>query len=274
MLMGIIVHNFIHVNGHNSIVGYILPLLTSIKYYFILYIMKRLDLKGLVKISELAKAAGVSPSTIHYYVQEGLLTKPAKTSRNMAYYDPRSAEDIRLIQELQAKKFLPLSAIKLIIKAKREGQAIEHVGEMQSFMENIFQPVENEISPGKITLSELVKGAGLDRSVIKAVEARGFIQPVKTAHGAVYTDIDVGIARTFKKLAGFGLKLDDLDIYRRHLELFLAEAKAMHAVFHKLPEHEKVPFTEIFKTVKEFRDYLALRVIRQEAGRFHEHDNR
>jgi hypothetical protein len=105
------------------------------------------------------------------------------------------------------------------------------------------------------------------------VEARGFIQPVKTAHGAVYTDIDVGIARTFKKLAGFGLKLDDLDIYRRHLELFLAEAKAMHEVFHKLPEHEKVPFTEIFTTVKEFRDYLALRVIRQEAARFHEHGN-
>jgi DNA-binding transcriptional MerR regulator len=235
--------------------------------------MKPAARQGLVKISQLAEAAGVSPSTIRYYVQEGLLAPPARTSRNMAYYDPRSAVDIRFIRELQAKKFLPLSAIKLIIKAKHEGQAAGHIGEMQSFMEDIFQPVENEIKPGEITLSELVKSAGLDRSAVKALEAKGFIQSVKTARGVVYTDIDVHIARTFEKLAGFGLKLADLDIYRRYLEFVRAEAAAMHEVFHKLPDHEKVPLTEIFKTVKEFKDYLAVRIIRQEAGHFQEHGN-
>ena len=40
---------------------------------------------GLLKMSELAEASGVSAGTIKHYLREGLLPEPVRTSRNMAY---------------------------------------------------------------------------------------------------------------------------------------------------------------------------------------------
>ena len=65
-----------------------------------------------MKISDLAKMSGVPTPTIKHYVREGLLSGPHKrTSRNMAYYDARLADRVRVIKELQQEKFLPLKII-------------------------------------------------------------------------------------------------------------------------------------------------------------------
>jgi DNA-binding transcriptional MerR regulator len=66
----------------------------------------------LVKISRLAELSGVPAPTIKHYLREGLLSGPARrTSRNMAYYDARLAERVKVIKELQAERFLPLRVI-------------------------------------------------------------------------------------------------------------------------------------------------------------------
>ena len=70
---------------------------------------------GLLKISELAEASGVSAGTIKHYLREGLLPEPVKTSRNMAYYPPEFVERIRLIKQLQEERFMPLKVIKNMI---------------------------------------------------------------------------------------------------------------------------------------------------------------
>jgi len=68
--------------------------------------------RKLVKISELARMAGVTPPTIKHYMAEGLLPEPAmRTSRNMAYYEPVLAERIRVIKSLQKTHFFPLKVI-------------------------------------------------------------------------------------------------------------------------------------------------------------------
>ena len=67
---------------------------------------------GLLKMSELAEASGVSSGTIKHYLREGLLPEPVKTSRNMAYYPPDFVERIRLIKRLQEERFMPLRHIK------------------------------------------------------------------------------------------------------------------------------------------------------------------
>jgi DNA-binding transcriptional MerR regulator len=71
--------------------------------------MKQTDItqQGLMRISEVAKATGVSITTIHYYTREGLLLPSIKTAHNMAYCSQDCVEDIRIIKELQAKRFLP-----------------------------------------------------------------------------------------------------------------------------------------------------------------------
>jgi DNA-binding transcriptional MerR regulator len=67
---------------------------------------------GLLKMSQLAVASGVSAGTIKHYLREGLLPEPVRTSRNMAYYPPDFVERIRLIKQLQEQRFMPLRMIK------------------------------------------------------------------------------------------------------------------------------------------------------------------
>jgi DNA-binding transcriptional MerR regulator len=70
----------------------------------------------LVKISLLAKAAGVPASTIKHYVHVGLLPPPAHRPNNqMAYYDADLADRIRAIRILQRERFLPLETIAKIL---------------------------------------------------------------------------------------------------------------------------------------------------------------
>ena len=70
---------------------------------------------GLLKIGELADRSGVSPGTIRHYLREGLLPKPVKTSRNMAYYPADYVERIALIKRLQEERFMPLRVIKSML---------------------------------------------------------------------------------------------------------------------------------------------------------------
>ena len=53
---------------------------------------KKEQTAGLMKAGELAKAAGVSVSTVKFYAKEGLIRASLKTGRNMAYYDPAHPE--------------------------------------------------------------------------------------------------------------------------------------------------------------------------------------
>jgi DNA-binding transcriptional MerR regulator len=73
---------------------------------------------GLLKMSELAEASGVSSGTIKHYLREGLLgdgDEIVRTSRNMAYYPPDYVERIRLIKRLQEERFLPLRHIRDVL---------------------------------------------------------------------------------------------------------------------------------------------------------------
>lgn len=78
------------------------------------------DTRNLLKISQVAKATGVSTSAINYYVRMGLLPPPLKTHRNMAYYHPSYVQMINYIKRLQLQKHLPLERIKEIMAAKVE----------------------------------------------------------------------------------------------------------------------------------------------------------
>ena len=75
---------------------------------------------GLLKISELADRSDVSVGTIKYYLREGLLPEPVKTSRNMAYYPEDFVARIRLIKQLQEERFMPLRLIKSMLDDEPE----------------------------------------------------------------------------------------------------------------------------------------------------------
>jgi DNA-binding transcriptional MerR regulator len=93
-----------------------------------------------VRISDLARLAGVPAPTIKHYMREGLLPRSqARTSRNMAYYDPRLAERVRVIKDLQSRRFLPLKLIadllepppSAALRADAEETLRRHLGELE-----------------------------------------------------------------------------------------------------------------------------------------------
>ena len=67
------------------------------------------DTRDGYKLDELATEAGVSPRTVRYYVQRGLLPAPAFRGRDTAYGREHLLR-LRAIRALQAR-FLPLDAI-------------------------------------------------------------------------------------------------------------------------------------------------------------------
>jgi DNA-binding transcriptional MerR regulator len=64
-----------------------------------------------MKISSLAERCNVPSATIKHYVREGLVI-PAKTGRNIAWFDESSVQRIARIKELQRNGYLPLRVIK------------------------------------------------------------------------------------------------------------------------------------------------------------------
>lgn len=226
--------------------------------------------KNMIRVSQVAKTAGVSIQTIHYYLREGLLTPPVKTARNMAYYDPACIEEIRLIKELQAKRFLPLSVIKLVMQAKHEGQDVGHIAEMRSFLDELFHPLGTEDESKTMSLKELVAATGLPRKTLKALENMGLLLPTRTQRGERYDSLDVYVGRIVKKLMDIGLTLEDLSVYRRYVEAIRFEAESMHNnVFHRLHDTGEIPITELIRTLNDLKAYLAAKIYRQVALESH-----
>jgi DNA-binding transcriptional MerR regulator len=217
--------------------------------------------EGLLRISEVARASGVSLPTLHYYLREGLLAPSAKTARNMAYYSPDCVEDIRWIKELQSKKFLPLAIIKLILHDRQTGQNSDHILEMRSIMDDIFQPLAGE--PRSLTFQELIGVSGLEASGLETLESCGLLLPAETPEGKRYDDIDVRIARTVKELGEYGLKPADMRVYQPYMQAVRLEAAALHAKLHSTRDHGRIPIRRVINTLSSLKACLTQKIYRQ-----------
>lgn len=167
---------------------------------------------GLYKISELSKKTGVAPSTIKYYISEGLLPTPPKKAKNMAYYDESFISRIRMIKELQKKRFLPLRVIKKVLQADKQATTIKELKIFTSLQGNLFKSLDYSLKITPVTRSELIKRTGVSPQDLKELERLKFIEP----KDGLYTEEDiitVENAVSFRK-AGFtedlGFKVRDL----------------------------------------------------------------
>lgn len=77
--------------------------------------------KSLVKIGQLAKLAGILPSKVRYYVQEGLLNPVDRTRGGYYLFDESQALDrLKLIDEFKSEDRLSLTEIKERLKSRME----------------------------------------------------------------------------------------------------------------------------------------------------------
>ena len=218
-----------------------------------------------MRVSELARATGVSAQTIHYYLREGLLPPPTKTAPNMAYYDAGYVEDIRLIKDLQEKRYLPLSVIRLVLDAKRQGKDVSQLQDMRLSLDDLFRPLgpEEELSP--VSLPELVAMAGVAATTLEDLESMGLLSPAFTAEGRSYDGIDVRIARAIKTLLGLGLEPADLGFYAQYVDALRTEVSVIGQRIVAATGGGQVRGTVVKAALDDLKAALAAKVYRQAA---------
>ncbi|MDD2442963.1 MAG: MerR family transcriptional regulator [Desulfotomaculaceae bacterium] len=219
--------------------------------------------KNLLKISEVVKAARVSAQTVHFYLREGLLTPPVKTAPNMAYYYPVIIDEIKLIKELQTKRYLPISVIKIILEARRGGQKADHIEEMQSVLVQLFKNPDTE-TPGELaSTKDFISSTGLSETTIGLLEEMGLLTPTCEVDGKCYGKADGRIGRMFKKLLDLGLTLEDLRMYSQYAQMLRLEARTMRGKLIHRVHDGSVSLKEIVDLLNDLKTELAEKIYRE-----------
>jgi DNA-binding transcriptional MerR regulator len=176
----------------------------------------------LLKISELADAAGVPVATVRHYLREGLLPEPVKTSRNMAYYPPQFAERIRLIKQLQEERFLPLKVIReLLDSGDRDPERLRALIELEDRILDSALAGERERVPAE----EVSDRYEVPMEVLERLAELGVLSPGRRG----YSPSDVRIVEAISRFrAGgyderIGFTVYDTLRYKRALEPLVAE---------------------------------------------------
>ena len=135
--------------------------------------------EGLLRISDLARETGVAVGTIKFYIREGLLPAPTlKTGRNMAYYDRSFIERIRMIKELQTKRFLPLDVIRAILDRDDAVISQSEIDTMVSLEGTFYEAIHYAPGHPPITVAEAAKRFDLEEQGIRYNIALGVLTPV------------------------------------------------------------------------------------------------
>ena len=164
-----------------------------------------------LKIGEIAKKSSVPPSTIRYYVRQGLLPEPDKVNKSMAYYDERCIGKIQAIRHLQERKYFPLSVIKNILRRMDQGFSLD---EAEAIEDAVFaaQPESSEKVFDKVRFLE---ATGITNDQLQAALKMGLMMPYLQEKGrTLYNQEDVRFAReVLKKILDFGQDLHELSFY-------------------------------------------------------------
>ncbi|MFZ5597027.1 MAG: MerR family transcriptional regulator [Bacillota bacterium] len=217
---------------------------------------------NMLKISEVSSASGVSVQTIHYYLREGLLTSPVKTARNMAYYHPVVVDEIRMIKELQDKRYLPIAVIKTILQARREGQELDHVEEMQSLFQQVFCYPEEEGESADLSEADVAAATGLDESALRYLEELRILNPAGKG-GKHYDKSDLRAAGIVKKLLDLGLTPQDLVIYRQFAEFINSEVKTVRSRVLQRIHDGSISLTELTGILNDLKKQIAYKSFRR-----------
>lgn len=160
------------------------------------------DTPGL-RMNQLMAATGLPKSTLLYYVEQGLLPKPIKTSPNMAYYDPACVERAALIKALQSQHRLPLGKIKTILKASEEGQDI---APLLALVQEVFGPDQEE----KLDTEQFLAAAGMEPEHLQQLLEAELLLPLEPDQ---YDRQDLAMARVYVRGRAMGLQSADAHYY-------------------------------------------------------------
>ena len=212
------------------------------------------DKGRLLKMKELCQAAGVSKATVIHYVNEGLLPKPLKTSPNMAYYHPSCVERLIFIKQVQAKRRLPLAAIKRLLKERDAGRDITTLLELQEYIFGLGKK--------RLTREQFEKAAGLTGEQVSEYLEAGLLIPLMDDH---FDPEDVAVGKALKDSRQYGLTAAKAAFYNDLArEIVEAEMALRWSLTADLPHEEDARATmTIIRTARALRSYVIDRVLQR-----------
>lgn len=158
-----------------------------------------------LRMKDLMEASGLPKSTLLYYVEQGLLPQPVKTSANMAYYSPACVERAAFIKDLQVRHRLPLEKIRALLELRDQGQEVTPLVDMLHLIYG--QPPERLIG-----LREFCRRSGLSALEVGQWREAGLLLPMQE-QGFDQQDLAVGqlLAQAQKR----GIRPRDIAFYHR-----------------------------------------------------------
>jgi DNA-binding transcriptional MerR regulator len=159
-----------------------------------------------MKIGELVKRTGVPKETIHFYIREGLLRKPRKSSVNSAEYNENYVEQIQLIKDLRDNYYLPIPEIKKVVKEfKKQSPSDQAVSQ---FYSRFFRPADRLMIREVVGREAFRQATGLGRKWLSKAEEWDIITPENRNGDMVYSKDDVVIGKLMVDMdeLGFGPK--------------------------------------------------------------------
>jgi DNA-binding transcriptional MerR regulator len=216
-----------------------------------------------LKIGEIAKKSGVPPSTIRYYVRQGLLPEPDKVNKSMAYYDERCIEKIYAIRHLQERKYFPLSVIKNILRRMDQGLSLD---EAEAIEDAVFGAVP-EAAEKVMDRAQFLENTKLTNDELQTALKIGLLIPYLQEKGrTLYNQEDVRFAReALKKILTFGQDLHELSFYvdlgKQIVDHEMSLRKA--AVKGKSQQENIRVTTEISKMADLLRGYIIRRLFQR-----------
>ncbi|MFQ5456960.1 MAG: MerR family transcriptional regulator [Myxococcota bacterium] len=184
--------------------------------------------KRLLRISELAALTDVPPASIKFYIKEGLLPAPIKTSRNMAYYDEDFVERIRFIKTLQTRHFLPLRVIREIL-AETNGNGSLAEAEALLALRGSLPSRAGGMDVHPLSEAEVIERYNTYTEELETLRRMGIVTPTEKDGLRVYagSDLEFLAALENNRRLGFtreiGFQVEDLKIYLSVLERLAKE---------------------------------------------------
>jgi DNA-binding transcriptional MerR regulator len=171
---------------------------------------KRAHEESEISIGKLARAAGLSTATIHFYVSTGLLPPARKLSRTRAAYSNRHLRVLGLIRRMKNVGY-SLEQVKLSLRqygSDDEGLAkLEGLGSLQPLPPpktdrdqepiDLFDPVDR---------SAILEKAGCPPELLDELLARGFLRPL---HRGLFDARDLWMLRTIVAMHRDGVTAEE-----------------------------------------------------------------
>jgi len=175
-----------------------------------------------MRMKQLSAEAGVPKGTIQFYIREGLVPPPLKTHPNMAYYDQTHLNAIRMVKELQTKRFLPLSVIKQVMDAGIESLSIDELRTLVELDGKLFRNLKSSPPVKPLTEKTLSRRTGVSVDEIRSLAKEGGLHPVRKGGHVLFEEDDIRLVECWARLrkAGFTEELGfDTSILRTHIRL-------------------------------------------------------